>query len=76
MPKAKILIVEDEKIVALDIRKSVESMGYFVCGVASSGEEAVQKAGETRPDLTLMDIVLKGDMDGIKAAEQINALFK
>jgi len=76
MPKAKILIVEDEQIVALDIRKSVETMGYFVCAVASSGEEAVQKAGETRPDLTLMDIVLKGDMDGIQAAEQINALFK
>jgi len=76
MPKAKILIVEDEKIVALDIRKSVESMGYFVCAIASSAEEAVQKAGETRPDLVLMDIVLKGEMDGIMAAEQINALFK
>jgi PAS domain S-box-containing protein len=76
MPKAKILIVEDETIVARDIRKSVEQMGYLVCAVASSGEEAVQKADETRPDLVLMDIVLKGDMDGIKAAEQINALFK
>lgn len=76
MPKAKILIVEDETIVARDIQTSVEQMGYSVCAVASSGEEAVQKAGETRPDLTLMDIVLKGDMDGIKAAEQINALFK
>ncbi|MCX5846026.1 MAG: PAS domain S-box protein [Deltaproteobacteria bacterium] len=76
MPKVKILIVEDEKIVAMDIRKSVETMGYFVCAIASSGEEAIQKADETRPDLALMDIVLKGDMDGIKAAEQINALFK
>jgi len=76
MPKAKILIVEDETIVARDIQKSVEQMGYAVCAVASSGKEAVQKAGETRPDLTLMDIVLKGKMDGIMAAEQINALFK
>lgn len=76
MPKVKILIVEDEKIVAMDIQKSLETMGYFVCATASSGEEAVQKAGETRPDLTLMDIVLKGEMDGIMAAEQINALFK
>ncbi|MDP3097621.1 MAG: response regulator [Syntrophales bacterium] len=76
MPKAKILIVEDETIVARDIQKSVETMGYFVCAIASSGEEAVQKASETRPDLVLMDIVLKGDMDGIRAAEQINALFK
>lgn len=76
MPKAKILIVEDEKIVAMDIQKSVEKMGYFVCAIASSGEEAVQKAADARPDLTLMDIVLKGEMDGIMAAEQINALFK
>ncbi len=76
MSKAKILIVEDETIVARDLKKSVEQMGYFVCAIASSGEEAVQKADETRPDLILMDIVLKGDMDGIRAAEQIKTLFK
>ncbi|MDZ4165780.1 MAG: response regulator [Smithellaceae bacterium] len=76
MPKAKIMIVEDEAIVARDIQKSLEQMGYVVCAVASSGEEAVQKARETRPDLALMDIVLKGEMDGIRAAEQITALFQ
>ncbi len=76
MLKGKILIVEDEKIVAMDIRKSLETMGYCVCAVASSGEEAIQKAAETRPDLVLMDIVLKREMDGIAAAEQINARFK
>jgi PAS domain S-box-containing protein len=76
MPKANILIVEDENIVAMDIKKSLESMGYHVCAMASSGEEAVQKAGETKPDLALMDIVLKGAMDGVEAAEQIGARFK
>jgi PAS domain S-box-containing protein len=76
MSKAKILIVEDEKIVAMDIQKSLESMGYHVCAMASSGEEAVQKAGETKPDLALMDIVLKGKMDGIQTAEQLSARFK
>jgi len=75
MPKAKILIVEDEAIVAQDIRKSVEAMGYVVCAVASSGAEAIQKAEETRPDLVLMDIVLKGDMDGVQAAGEIGARF-
>jgi PAS domain S-box-containing protein len=76
MPKAKIMIVEDETIVARDIQKSVEAMGYLVCAVASSGKEAIQKADETRPDLALMDIVLKGAMDGVEAAGQIGARFK
>ena len=76
MPKAKILIVEDETIVARDIQKSVEAMGYLVCAMASSGEEAIKKADETIPDLALMDIVLKGNMDGVQAAEQIGTRFK
>ncbi len=76
MPKPKIMIVEDESIVALDIRSGVEAMGYAVCAMASSGEEAIQKAGETGPDLVLMDIVLKGRMDGIEAAGKIVERFK
>lgn len=76
MEKPKIMIVEDESIVALDIRSGVEAMGYAVCAVASSGEEAMQKAGETGPDLVLMDIVLKGSMDGIETAGQIVERFK
>jgi PAS domain S-box-containing protein len=76
MPVTKIMIVEDEAIVARDIQKSVEAMGHLVCAVASSGEEAIQKAGETRPDLALMDIVLKGEMDGVEAAGQVSARFK
>jgi len=76
MPKAKILIVEDERIVARDIQKSVEALGYLVCAMTSSGEKAIQKADEFRPDLVLMDIVLKGAMDGIEAAGQIGAALK
>ncbi len=65
------MIVEDEKIVAADIQASVEKMGYSVCASSSSGLEAITKAESTRPDLILMDIVLKGSMDGIEAATRI-----
>ncbi|MFW5861217.1 MAG: response regulator [Spirochaetota bacterium] len=68
-----ILIVEDEAIVALDIRKSLESLGYHITGMASTGEEALTLARETRPDLVIMDIVLPGKMDGIETAKQIHA---
>jgi len=75
MPKEKILIVEDERVVAMDIQNRLKDLGYSVCGLASSGEEAVKKASEIQPDLILMDIVLKGRMDGIDAARQIRERF-
>ncbi|KYK28539.1 MAG: hypothetical protein AYK19_20790 [Theionarchaea archaeon DG-70-1] len=65
-----VLIVEDESIVAKDIRKRLQNLGYTVSAIASSGKEALQKAKDN-PDVVLMDIVLKGDMDGIEAAEHI-----
>ena len=68
MATAQILVVEDENIIAKDIQNSLKSLGYAVPAVASSGKEAIKKAAEMRPDLALMDIVLKGDMDGIQAA--------
>lgn len=68
---AKILVVEDERIIASGIQKDLESMGYIVTGIASSGPQAIEKAGMGQPDLVLMDIVLKGDMDGIEAAHEI-----
>ena len=71
-----IMIVEDEEIVAADIRMSVEKKGHSVCAMASSGAEAIEKAGLFRPDLILMDIVLKGSMTGIEAATQIKDLYK
>lgn len=71
MASFKILVVEDESIVAMDIKHRLESMGYIVPAITSSGEEAIKKASENNPDLVLMDIVLKGEIDGIDAAQQI-----
>ncbi len=71
--RARILIVEDEKIVALDLKGSLKILGYEVVGTACSGPEAIAKALETRPDLVLMDIILKGEMDGIQASEAIRS---
>ena len=71
MSNTRVLVVEDESIVAKSIQSRLKSLGYTVPAVVSSGEEAVHKAEETRPDLVLMDIVLKGRMDGIKAAREI-----
>jgi PAS domain S-box-containing protein len=67
-----IFIVEDEAIVAADIRETLTSLGYSVAGVAKSGELAIQEIAETHPDLVLMDIHLAGPMDGIDAAGRIH----
>ena len=72
---ARILIVEDESIVALDIQNSLTQLGYQVCGRAIAGDEAIRLAMDTRPDLILMDIRLAGAMDGIEAAECIHAVL-
>ncbi len=72
---AKILIVEDEAITAMDIQKTLESAGFEVVSTASMGKEAIQKAGELKPDLILMDITLKGKIDGIVVADKIMTLF-
>lgn len=71
----KILIVEDEAITAMDIQKALESRGFEVVSIASMGNEAIQKAGELKPDLVLMDIILKGNTDGITVADKIMSLF-
>lgn len=74
MSKVKqVLVVEDEVIVADDLRKRLIRMGYNVPVAVSSGKEAIEKANENLPDLVLMDIVLHGDMDGIEAAEKIHS---
>ncbi|MBD2666246.1 multi-sensor signal transduction histidine kinase [Richelia sinica FACHB-800] len=71
MGQDKILVVEDEVIVARTITRQLSQLGYMVTGTASSGEVAIAKALETHPELVLMDIILKGDMDGITAAGYI-----
>jgi two-component system cell cycle sensor histidine kinase/response regulator CckA len=70
-----ILIVEDDFLTAEDLAYTVQDFGYQVAGIVSSGEEAVGKTEETRPDLILMDISLSGEIDGIQAAEQIRSRF-
>jgi diguanylate cyclase (GGDEF)-like protein/PAS domain S-box-containing protein len=74
--KARILVVEDEAIVALDIKERLESLGYAVVATVVSGEQALQKAEALGPDLVLMDIKLQGKMDGIQAADIIRTTFK
>ncbi|TKS59101.1 MAG: putative sensory response regulator [Nitrospira sp.] len=75
MVPAKILVVEDETIVARDIQQSLTRLGYDVPTTATSGEEAIRKTKEIHPDLILMDIVLKGQMDGVETVQQINRQF-
>jgi len=66
-----VLIVEDERIVAEDIRQSLEDFGYEVVGIVGTGADAIKKAKELLPSICLMDICLKGPMDGIDAAKKI-----
>ncbi|MFC1551582.1 response regulator [Candidatus Latescibacterota bacterium] len=75
MGKSSILIVEDEVLVARNIEITLKKHGYSISGKAISGEEAIQKAEKTMPDLVLMDITLKGEMDGIETAEIIKEKF-
>ena len=70
---ARILIVEDESIVQLDLESQLKRLGHSVVGTASAGEEAIAKAAELAPDLVLMDVRLEGAMDGIEAARRIQA---
>jgi len=65
------MIVEDEGVVALELEECLRQLGYTVAAVASTGAEAMARAADIRPDLVLMDVRLKGEMDGIEAARQI-----
>jgi DNA-binding NarL/FixJ family response regulator len=75
MAEASVMIVEDEVIVAEDLRRNLEASGYEVVGQALDGPEAVQMAGHLRPTVVLMDIFLKGNKDGICAARAIQRLI-
>ncbi|MBD1822891.1 response regulator [Cyanobacteria bacterium FACHB-DQ100] len=76
MAAEKILVVEDERIVARDIEKRLKKLGYVVPASVASAEAAIEKVAEVRPDLVLMDIRLKGPMDGIEAAEHIRTEYE
>ena len=76
MTKKRILVVEDQAIIAMDEQQIVSDLGYAVTGFAMTGEDAIQQAGRDRPDLVLMDIQLMGDMDGREAASQIREMYQ
>lgn len=71
MGTLKLIIVEDEAILALDLKMTVKRMGMKVLTVCQKGDDAVKQAKELRPDLILMDIVLEGEKNGIEAAYEI-----
>lgn len=75
MDKLKILIVEDELVIAEDLKDILEELGYEVCGIAISAREAMALIGEHSPDLALLDIQIKGGRDGIELAADINENF-
>jgi PAS domain S-box-containing protein len=74
MQEKKILIVEDEGVVALSIKAALSKMGYKVVGIAVTGNEAIAIAMEHKPDVILMDIHIKGDIDGIQTTEKLNQI--
>ncbi|HQO39278.1 MAG TPA: response regulator, partial [Spirochaetota bacterium] len=71
----RILIVEDQLIIGLDLRLMLESLGYQITGIVGSGEECIEAVRREKPDLVLMDIMLSGEIDGIFTAELINREF-
>jgi diguanylate cyclase (GGDEF)-like protein/PAS domain S-box-containing protein len=75
LDESRILIVEDEKIICLDLQRRLEKFGYAVVGIASTAEEAIDKAANLHPDIILMDIMLGEESDGIDAATQIKDLL-
>ncbi len=72
MVQKKVMIVEDEGVVALSLKSTLSKMGYTITGIAITGKEAITLALETQPDVILMDIHLKGDIDGIQTTEELN----
>jgi len=75
MKPLKFLIVEDETLIALHLKTKLVRAGYVVCGLAVSGEDAVELARKERPEVILMDIRLLGQMDGIEAAQEIGSFL-
>lgn len=73
MDNIKILVVDDDRLVAMGIQEKLENLGYNVVEIAATGDEAIQAVLEKNPDVILMDIVLKGNMDGIETAETIHS---
>jgi DNA-binding response OmpR family regulator len=75
MEKIKILIVEDEGVVALQLKVNLEKWNYVVSGIVASGEEALKRMEALTPDLVMMDMTLQGKLDGIKTADMIRKQY-
>src|SRR5256885_9530681 len=75
MPGERIFIVEDERIVAEDLKRMLERLGYSVVGSVSTGEDALKQIEATLPNLVLMDIRIRGPLDGVDVAEHVVAEF-
>jgi len=75
-PRRRVLVVEDERIVALDLRGALEALGYAVVATAASSDEALRAANERRPDLVLMDIRISGASDGIQTARMLRSRYR
>ena len=73
--KPRVLVVEDEVITVMSLQHLLELWGYRMCGQASSGKEAIERAESEKPDIALIDVSLSGDINGIEAARQIRSLF-
>ncbi|MBM3298499.1 MAG: response regulator, partial [Deltaproteobacteria bacterium] len=71
MPNPKIMVVEDEAVVAMEIEERLSNLGYEISGIFARGEQALEQVGQIKPDLILMDIKLAGEMNGIQAAKVI-----
>src|SRR5215470_5007009 len=75
MTSARIMVVEDEAITAEDLQETLTQMGYSVTAVAATAADAIREAERTRPDLIIMDIHIRGDVDGVEAAQTIRRRF-
>ncbi len=73
MPNGRIMIVEDEFLLAMSMKSDLSGMGYEICELVGSGEDAIRNAEQERPDVVLMDIILDGRMSGIDAASEIRS---
>ena len=71
LTRTRVFVVEDEAVIAMDLRERLTALGYAVCGSAAQGETAVDAIADLRPDLVLMDIHLAGAIDGVEAAQQL-----
>jgi PAS domain S-box-containing protein len=71
----KVLVVEDENLIAMDLQRRLESLGYTVTGTAGTGETALRQARALRPDIVLMDIILRGPTDGIELSKKMQSEF-